>query len=266
VDDCANSLLVLKTQDAARGIIQQGDLVAGVGDDHTAGDGGEDVVEQGFDLADLGQGGVDLLEQAGVLNRDRCLVGEGAEHGQFSIAEQPGPDAIVGVDHAADAILTLERDAEDAAQGEGNNAFLGSEARIVLSVGSDNRLAGLGDALDHAAADGERLLSDGLPVEVTGDAVLQLAGLLGAEHQVAPLGTREPQDDVHRLVQDFIQVKGAVDQGRCLRQGAELAEGFLLLFQAVDQILYGDLGVFEQGEHAGRQAHAPLAQDFALGE
>src|SRR5690606_913930 len=97
----------------------------------------------------------------------------------------------VAVDDADYTVADRQRDGENAAQREADDALLALIAWVAECVVRQHRLAGGSDALDDCVADDELVGSERFAVQPAGDAKFEFAGVFAAQHDVAALGTGE---------------------------------------------------------------------------
>src|SRR5262250_1105000 len=93
---------------------------------------------------------LDLLDRASVIDGDGGVVAESVQEEHFLLAEALH-GAVNKLNHSKNAVLGLKRDADNRASlplGHLVNAF--GEARVVVDVGHDERIAVLGDPPGNA--------------------------------------------------------------------------------------------------------------------
>jgi hypothetical protein len=230
VDDIAGH----HAENGLGGAVEERHAVDHIGGDHTRRDRGEYVVHQILHLGDGRQVAPDAIEETRVLDRQRSLIGKRDEQIAIAIGEQAGLDAVVGVDHAGDAITRPQRHAQDAAQTVGDDALLSGEPRIGLGIRSDDGNAPRRNLIDDGAAHFERRAADRRTLHIASHSELQLAGALVAQHQEAALGPRQLDDMIHDLVKHIVEIEGRVDG---LADLVQRAESFTLTGQCVDHLL-----------------------------
>ena len=178
------------------------------------------VVEPGAVVSD--REFLDLLDRPGVFDRDRSVVAERVEEEHLVVGEA-FHGAIDELDHAQHAVLRFERHADDRARLPlGHLVDALGEARIVVDVGHEERLAVFGDpsgdAFSHFEADAFECVGG----VADGDGEVELVFLL-IDHQERPgVGPKEDGHLLHDGLQNRIEVQRRREGFRDIVEDADL--------------------------------------------
>ena len=187
-------------------------------------------------LVHVGERGLGLLEQAGVLQRDRGVRGERREQADLGGRER-ADGAVHGEQRADDGAVDDERDAEDGADllagDRGVDVVAVQEALVGLVVVGVVRRPGLRDQPEEAGAEGQPELAELRGERAVGDAHVGGALRLVVERQVGHVGVQQlpgPADDraEDRVdVADGGEVAGGLVEGGQLRLALALPDELL---------------------------------------
>ena len=158
-------------------------------------------------LVALPQGG----EEAGVVDRDRGLVGEDLEELGVLLLEDPRLEGVVHVDGADALAPDQERHRDDRAQVAEDHRLVAPEALVVDRVGRQERPLVADALLYEGSGTGELLVVDGPAGIAAGDPHPQDALL--DEHHVAAGCAHGVDDLVHRPPQHLIEVEAGGEVG-----------------------------------------------------
>ena len=89
----------------------------------------------------------------------------------------------------------------------GDDRFLLGKARICLGVGGHYPLAGVEHGADDRAAELHVLLLEGFLLHITPHPDDNLVAFPLHQHEETALCACQPDDGVHHLVEDFVQVQ-----------------------------------------------------------
>ena len=184
--------------------------VVGVDGDDAAAHRRKDVVHQCFDPRNLSQDIFGAAIHMRVGDGDGRGVGESQHQVQFALGEYARYQAVVHINDAGGLVFVFQRHAKHRPQHEVDNAFVAGQPLVLEGVICQQGLAGLDDLVNNRHANLRGAAAVHTPPQQTAfaaDAKFQLAIVLVAQNDITALRLRQDDDQLHRFLQDGINIK-----------------------------------------------------------